>query len=349
MGVWYATREDVKSALDIMETARNDVQVDRAIENASRQVEALTHRRFYPELATRYFDWPNASYAESYRLWLDSNELISATTVVSGGTTILASKYDLRRSDDLSEPPYTYLELSLSSNAAFSSGSTHQRSLSILGLYGYKNDTSPAGALAEALDNSETGVDVNDSAIVGVGTLLNCESERMIVTGKSLLSVTTITGASLTAVNSDALVGVTAGTAFKTGEVITVDAEKMRIIDIAGNNLIVKRAWDGSVLATHSTGATIYAPRTLTVVRAALGTTVATHADTTALTKQTYPGPVVALTVAYSLNELLQESTGYARSVGTGDNQREFSERGIKELASDCMRAVGRQMRSGAI
>lgn len=349
MGIWYATREDVKSALDTMETARNDSQVDRALENASRSVEALTHRRFYPELTTRYFDWPNTQTAKSYRLWLESNELISATTFISGGTTISSNDYFLRRADDLNEPPYTYVEVDLDSSAAFSSGNTHQRSISILGLYGYKNETTPAGAVAEAVDGSETAVDVSDSSLVGVGSLLNCETERMLVTGKSLLSVTTITGSSLTAVNSDVTVGVASGSAFHIGEIITVDAERMRIIDIAGNNLIVKRAWDGSVLATHNTASTIYAPRTLTVVRGSLGTTAATHSDTTALTRQVYPGPVVALTVAYALNELLQESSGYARVAGSGENAKEFTGRGIADLESDCVRAVGRQMRSGAI
>jgi hypothetical protein len=347
MGIWYATREDIKSALDIMETARNDSQVDRALENSSRSVEGLTHRRFYPELATRKFDWPNSQYARAYRLWLEANELISATTVVSGGVTL--TDYFLRRADDRDEPPYTYVELDLSTNAAFSSGSTHQRSLSILGLYGYKNDTTPAGAVAEAVDSSETAIDVSDSALVGVGSLLTCESERMVVTGKSQLLVTTITGSSLTAVNSDVTIGVTSGPAFHTGEIITVDAERMRVVDVVGNNLVVKRAWDGSVLATHATGASIYAPRTLTVVRASLGTTAATHADTTALVRQVYPGPVVSLTVAYALNELLQESSGYARVAGSGENAKEFTGRGIAALETDCMRAVGRQARSGAI
>lgn len=349
MGVWYATREDVKSALDFAETARNDSQVDRALENASRSVESLTHRRFYPELTTRYFDWPNNQYAKAYRLWLEANELISATTFTSGGTTVSSMDYFLRRSDDLNEPPYTYVEIDLDSSAAFSSGGTHQRAIAILGLYGYKNETTPAGSLAEALDASETGVDVSDSYLAGVGSVLVCESERMIVTGKTLLTVTTMTGSSLTADKSNVTVGVTLGSAFHVGEIITIDSERMRIIDIAGNSLIVKRAWDGSVLATHTTGATIYAPRTLTVVRGALGTTAASHADTTALTKQVYPGPVVALTVAYALNELLQESSGYARVAGSGDNQREFTGRGIAALEEDCKRSVGRQARIGAI
>jgi hypothetical protein len=91
MGVWYCTREDVKSSLDSKESARNNGQVDRAIESASRAVEGLTHRRFYPETDTRYFDWPNAQYARPWRLWLDQHELVSVATLSSGGTTIAAS------------------------------------------------------------------------------------------------------------------------------------------------------------------------------------------------------------------------------------------------------------------
>lgn len=54
----YATREEVKSALDIKQTARNNDQVDRAIDSASRAVEGLLHRVFYPTFDTRYVDWP---------------------------------------------------------------------------------------------------------------------------------------------------------------------------------------------------------------------------------------------------------------------------------------------------
>ena len=55
---WYATREQVKRALDSAETARNNAQVDRAIASASRTIEAQMHRRFYPWDGIRYFGYP---------------------------------------------------------------------------------------------------------------------------------------------------------------------------------------------------------------------------------------------------------------------------------------------------
>lgn len=44
----YCTRQDVKRALDVHETARSNGQVDRAVEAASRTIEGVLHRRFYP-------------------------------------------------------------------------------------------------------------------------------------------------------------------------------------------------------------------------------------------------------------------------------------------------------------
>jgi hypothetical protein len=55
----YCTVEDLKRAFDSKESARNDTQLRRGIESASRLVEQDTHRFFYPLTTTRYFEWPN--------------------------------------------------------------------------------------------------------------------------------------------------------------------------------------------------------------------------------------------------------------------------------------------------
>jgi hypothetical protein len=345
-GIWYATREDVKRALDAAETARNDAQVDRAIESGSRTIEGLTHRRFYPELATRYFPWPNHQHARPWRLWLDQHELISVTTLVAGGTTIPATDYFLEPAND--GPPYTHVEIDLASGSAFAAGSTHQRAIAITGLFGHSADEAPAGALAEALDGSETGVDVTDSSLVGVGTILKCEAERMLVTGRSMLD-TGQNSSALTASSSDvAITGITAGT-IKVGEVLLVDSERMLVVDVAGTTLTVKRAWDGSALAAHSGGADIYAPRSLTVTRGALGTTAATHADATALTKHVVPALVRDLAIAEAINQLQQETSGYARVIGEGENAREGTGRSLFDLRRDTITAYGRKARARAV
>ena len=343
---WYTTRETVKSALDIQETARSNRQVDRAIESGARNVEGLTHRRFYPELRTMTWDWPNWQYAEPWRLWLGENELISITTMTAGGVTIAAADRLLRPDYG---PPYTHIELNLGSSASFGGGSTHQRTISVYGLYGFRADETAAGALAEALDASETAVDVTDSAAVGVGDILRVDSERMTVTGRSMLDTGQNIGANLTASNAATTVAVTNGAAYSVDEVLLVDAERMLVEDIAGNNLIVKRAWDGSVLAAHTSGADIYAPRTLTVTRSALGTTAATHTSAAAIVRHQPPSLIRDLNTAYAINQLLQEGAGYARVGGSGDNAREFTGRGIAALESAVRARYGRMARLEAV
>lgn len=347
MGIWYATRESVKSALDSAETARNNGQVDRAIESASRSVEGLLKRKFYPWTGTRYFDWPDLRRGRPWRLWLDENDLVSVTSLVAGGTTIPAADYFLEPANE--GPPYTNVQIDLASSSAFAAGSTHQRAIAITGVYcGCPADEAAAGALAEALDISETAVDVTDSAAVGIGDIIRVDSERMIVTGKTMLTTGQTLQAALTASSADVSVAVTTGSAYAAGEVILLDSERMLVVDVAGNTLTVKRAWDGSVLATHS-GSTIYAPRTLTVTRGALGTTAATHDTAAAVRRHEVPGLVRELCIAEAINTIQQETSGYARTIGSGENEREAGGRGLAGIRSDARARFGRKARTGAV
>lgn len=307
----YSSREDVKRSLDYAETARAGAQVDRALEAAADSIEGLMHRRFYPWSGVRYFDWPADS--RSWRLWLDQHDLISASAVVSGGVTLSVGDYLLRPYDG---PPYTHVEINLAGSASFGGGDTHQRAIAITGVWGYGADEAAAGALAEALDASETAVDVADSSLIGVGHLLRVDDERMLVTDATMLDtgVDIDAGDSLTQQASDTAITLTSTTgAPVAGEVILIDAERMLVIDRAGVILVVKRAYDGTVLAAHAAGASIYAPRTLTVVRGAVGTMAAAHSNGAAVTRHAPPGLIRDLAVAEAESQLLLETSGYAR------------------------------------
>lgn len=352
MGVWYASVDDVRNALNDRSVG-NDAQIARALESASRQVEGLLHRRFYPAVLTRQYDWPTRDSGTSWRLWVDSDqgEPITATTVTTdnGAVTLSGSGYFLRRSDNGTEAPYDRLEIDLGTSASFSAGSTYQRAVALTGVFGYNLDSTTAGTVAEALDAIETGVDVSDSSNTPVGALLTVDSERMIVTGRTWLTTgQTVITTPMTALPSNTSFAVTDGTAIHAGETVLIDAEKMLVTDVAANTVIVKRAQEGTVIALHNTGVTVYAPRTLTVQRGVLGTTAATHLTSAALTRQKYPGPVEALALAYALNTVLQETGGYARTAGSGENAREFTGRGIVALEKDAFSVYGR-LRVGAI
>lgn len=345
----YCTREDVKAALDLKETSRSNTLVDNAIESASRSIENLTNRRFYPQDATRKFDWPNYQRARPWRLWLNQNDLISLTAVTSGGVAIPTASVFLEPVND--SPPSTYIELDLSTTASFAIGPTFQRSLALTGTWGYSAVTAPAGALGAAMtDTTGTLAQVTDSSQVGVGSVIVVGTERMLVADRAMVSTAqTQQGAGVsTAANNDVSLAVTDGTKYFVGETLLLDSERMLVVDIASNTLTVKRAWDGSVLATHS-GATIFAPRNLTVTRGALGTTAATHLISAGISRYVYPAPVVELAVAEAENTLLQKTSGYARTVGEGDNLRLASGAGLADIRAKVMATYGRKARQRAV
>lgn len=343
--VSYCSREDVKASLDVQETARANAQIDRLIKSSSRAIEGLTHRFFYPWSGTRYFDWPNDQYAKTGRLWLNQHELVSVSSLVSGGTTIAAADYFLEPVN--SGPPYSHLDIDLSSSASFDAGDTYQQSIAITGVF-YNLSETTAGALAEALDSSETAVDITDSASVGVGHIIRVDNERMIVRGKSMLTTGQTLQTPVTASNADVTVAVTTGSAYNVDEIVLLDSERMLIVDIAGNNLTVKRAWDGSVLAAH-TGSTIYALRTLNVTRGALGTTAAAHDTASVINKHLPPNLVEQLAIAETLTALQQEKSSYVRVIGSGDNAREAAGKGLLDLRDQVYTRYGRKVRMRAI
>ena len=351
----YATREDVQRALDSKLTARNAAQIDRALQSVSRDVEALCHRKFYPETATRSFNWPDSQSPTSWRLWLDANDLISVTALVSGGTTITSGDFLLE--PDRYGPPYSRLEINLGSSAAFGGGNTHQRDITVTGLWGYRNDETTVGALAAAVSTTTaTALTVNAaaSAELGVGSVVRIDSERMLVTGRTMADTgQNVGGSGLTAQQNSVTLAVSDGTAFAADEVVLVESERMLIVDIAGNNLTVKRAWDGSVLAAHTAGADIYALRSLTVERGALGTTAATHSNTTAVNRWNPPGPVRQLTIAEAINTVTMEQAGYSKVLRSGESggssERNRDQKGVERLREQVYRSHGRKGRVRAV
>ena len=151
---WYATREQVKRALDSAETARNNAQIDRAIAAASRSIESQMHRKFYPFDGTKYFGFrPWADGNSSWKLWLNENDLVSLSALAVGSDTI--ADYFLEPIN--SGPPYTSVEMDLSANSVFSSGETWQRAVAITGTWGYWEEQEEVGTLADALDAVASG------------------------------------------------------------------------------------------------------------------------------------------------------------------------------------------------
>lgn len=339
--IWYTTRGAFKAAFDSRDTARNNKQVDAAISAGSDLVDGQLRRVFYPEVDTRYFDWPTNP---SWKLWLDRNEIIEATTVLIGEDSVplLSADYFLEPKGD--GPPFTTLELNRSTNGSFAHGSTTQNAVAITGLYGYRNDEETSGLLAEALDSTETGVDITDSSVIGVGSVIRVEAERMQVTRQSMMDTTVNLGVALDADNADDTVSVADGTVFFENEVILIGSEKMLIVEIAGNNLIVERGYDGSTVAAHLIAADLYAPRRLTVVRGVLGTTAAAHNTATAISRWLPPPLVEELCIAEGMNIYQRRTGGWSGLMTIGDGGKRFENQALAELRERAIQAHGRKL-----
>jgi hypothetical protein len=344
----YCTREDVKAALDSQETARNNAQVDRLIDASSRGVDHLCGRYFYPLATTKYWDWPDVQMGRAWRLWLDRDDLLSLTSLSSGGIAIPSTGYYLE--PNRSGPPYRRIEIRLDSSYAYGGGATPQRDITAVGVWGFTNATSAAGTLGASISSSATSLTVSDAALVGVGDTLLIGTEYMQVTARSW-ATSSQTG-TLTASAAAVTLAVSDGTAFNVGELLLLDSERVLIVDISGNNLTVKRAWDGTVLAAH-TAATIYVNRTLTVTRATLGTTAAAHTSGDAVSRHAPPNLVRQLTIAETVNALQQEGSAYqavqqrARQIGARGSTRAGMTQvfPIDELRDRVLTTYGRQAR----
>lgn len=348
---WTTTRETVRDALDVAENLRDNTSIDRAIASATRTVEGRLHRRFYPFEGVRYFDWPNASSRSSFRLWLDDNDLISASSIVSGGVALTPDQYLLRRSDSHPDGPFTHVEINLGTSGAFSAGITTQEAIAITGVWGFTDDEEQIGELSAPLaaSASATAQITWSTMDFGVGTILRIGTERMIVRGRTMIDTTQNLAVALDEDLNGTTVAVADGTAFAPDEILLVDAERMRVNDIAGNNLIVTRAYDGTALAAHLFGADVYALTGATLARAQLGTAIAAHSASDAVYRHLVPSLIGELTVAYAENDLLQRRSGYSRTVGSGDNERESSGRGLTQILRDAQAAYGRKLRHRAV
>jgi hypothetical protein len=342
----YASRELLKASLDVKETARNNTQVDLAIQAASRVVEGQLNRRFYPIDGTKYFAWPNNQYAAPWRLWLDNWELAATpTAVTSGGVTIPLNQCFFEPVN--AGPPYTSLELNRSTSATFGNGPTPQRDVAITGPYGFSLDAAPAGTLAAAVtDTTGTAVTVANGAAAGVGDVIVIGTERMLLCDKATATTGQVQqGSGLsTASGADVTLAVANGTVILAGETLQLDSERLLAVDVTGNNVTVKRGWDGTVPAPHF-AATVYALRLWTVTRGGFGTTAATHLINAAVSRYTPPGLVVQLALAEAENNLLQGQSGYARTVGSADNMRPVSGQALADIRKQAVAAYGRRAR----
>lgn len=373
----YCSRETAMRAVDFRDGIDQDEAADRAIETASVNIDHQAHRVFYPSDGTRFLDWPNqggsggGQYAYPWRLWLDQNDITVLTVLVTGGVTIPLDQVFLEPVND--GPPYEYIELDRSSNAAFGGNAqSPQHSIVMSGTWGYGADAGPAGQLAVAVAAGDLTITVTDGSKMGVGDLLILgygrgvapfpaalgyagaiapyTGERLLVTDRAAVpaALTQAGGGCTTVSDADQALSTTGAGSLNAGEVIVLDQEQMLIEQMVAGVATVRRAWAGTTLAAHS-AATVYALRQLSVVRGMYGTTAASALSGAAVYKHRVPSLIRDLGVAESVNQVLQEGSGYARTVGSGADAHPAPGADLASKWDEAMTAHGRKARQRAV
>lgn len=340
MGIWYTTLEAVKGSLDVAETARNNAQVRRILDSSARSVEGQLKRRFRPWTGTRTVS--PISTRPAWQLPLGRYELITATEVITDGVTLDPADYDPQPAagnTDPDGPPYN--QLNLVDESAWSADT------SITGVWGYRDDEETVGALTSQLGAGSTDVAsvAWTVADIGTGDVLRIGDERVVVKARTWSDSGQNLGApGLTASMAGTTVEVTTGTAYAAEEVILIDAEKMRVVDVAGNRLIVIRAWDGSVLAAHTAGADIYALTGVQLDRAQLGTDAAVHDTAAVIYRHVVPGLVAELQLAEAIAMLEQELGGLGHTIRSGESATTVGAVGVEGVRADAALAYKRRV-----
>lgn len=343
--VAYCTRETVHATLDQTNAVRLNSRVDAGCRAGALALEGACHRRFYPTYGTRYPEWSRIS---GDTLWLNhiDLELISVETLTVDGT-VWVEGTDFYLSPD--RPPYTAIRRIRDAAAGWP---TTQRDIVIVGFFGGSANSAPAGALAAAITTAAaTVMTVTDSAAVGVGDLVLIDTERVIVTEKRSATTTATVTATVDADEAVTTIPVSSGALVNAGEMILIGSERMFVEDVAGNNLVVQRAQQSSVLAAHANLDVVYAPRLCSITRGAAGTTAATHLTAAALTRNVAPSLVAEASAAVAIDFVEQGKAAYGRTAGAGDHRRSTGGTGVAaaiaaavERASE---AYGRRGRIG--
>ena len=247
-------------------------------------------------------------------------------------------------------PPWNAVELSRGSSYAFGNSDTPQEDVSLQAVYGFWAATKAGGTLAAAVSSTTAAaVTVSDSSGPGVGDVLIAGTEQLLISDQAMADTGQAqqgAGCS-TALANDNVLQVGDGTQVHAGEILQLDAEWMLAESVTSDFVTVQRAVLGTVLDEHS-GAEVYAPRALTVIRGFGGTTAATHTQGSSLLVQLIPPEVHEYAIAEAQNYVFQKTSGYARTIGE-DGARTVPGGSLPDLRARVYERYGRQGRQRVI
>jgi len=176
----YVTREQLQAAAE-WQADSDAALADRMVESHSQKVDELFHRRFFPRIYTRRYDYPSRWQAQPGIVWLD-DDLLEVTTFTASGEVISSDDYFLYP-DDPDIECFDRIELDRDSEATL--GSAGQRALVVEGVWGYSRATTPAGTLAAPLLIGDLTIPAASYPELGVGDLAFVGDEAILISDRN--------------------------------------------------------------------------------------------------------------------------------------------------------------------
>lgn len=311
----YCTLQDVLDDLTI-NGVRDDAHVMKFIRAASKFFEQRGGQ-FIPITEQRKYNGDSG-----YDLWVDPLLAITAFSVLDGSTTYTLTSVDYQLNPAARwwpNGPYTRLEIDL--DGQIGTWIKGQQNVQITGRWGLYEETR---ALSATVTTDGTSyLLLSASGGISPGAVLLVGSEQMYVDS---FGTPTDSTANLNEAldNSEEEIDVTSGAAFNAGEIIRVDFEQMRVLDIVSNTLLVVRGYNNTKRVTHTTTTDVYVYRTFNVTRAVNGTTQAVHATGAAVNRYVAPDDVNYLCRQIAGLMLKKSQSGWAGKVGNADTGETF-------------------------
>ena len=174
-------------------TTTDNAEILRVLNDGARRVDDYCGRHFFCKLATNYYDGNGKP-----ELWLP-DDLLSVTTLKADDDGDGVYETTLTVSTDYwlwpdNATPKIRVDINPESTV-LSTWPTGRKRIQIIGEWGYTNETElVASVTTEALDTTETGVDVTAGADFAAGQTILVDSEQMYISSIAANTLTVVRG-----------------------------------------------------------------------------------------------------------------------------------------------------------
>jgi len=323
----YASISDIDSAATIHYTPNTRASIKNKLIAAADRADELCRQQFYPNIRTKRFnrDTPGA-IEDGGTLFTDTDWLELDQVTLNGDIIPPADLVELR---DYFGLRFDSIGLLSNSQYAWTQATDEWYSIMVTGTTGYSNNTHHIASLTSDITDTETILVTPGSNKLDVGALIRINDEWLHIVDRDW---TTSAAVTISDITIDQTTIDTNVATWVPGDRLRIGWEQLEVVDYAGTAIKVVRAVNGTTPSPHLTGAAINEWTTYTVERGVNGSTPAPHLTGAAISQWQPPAGVKEHSIAYVLTHLGQEASSYNRTIGTGDQQREATGRGLDTI-----------------